>query len=129
MINPGHLLVWVDGSLVDEHEARISPFDHGLLTGDGVFETLRVYRAEPYCWRRHYERLARSALLRVGVGAPVRLHPLLDGAQELALPVGELDAGAVGDPLGLAERAQGRALGGLALVGRLALQRPPMALR
>jgi len=61
VINPGHLLVWVDGSLVDEHEARISPFDHGLLTGDGVFETLRVYRAEPYCWRRHYERLARSA--------------------------------------------------------------------
>ena len=61
MINPGRLVVWVDGSLVDEHEARISPFDHGLLTGDGVFETLRVYRGEPYCWRRHYERLARSA--------------------------------------------------------------------
>ena len=61
MINPGRLVVWVDGSLVGEHEARISPFDHGLLTGDGVFETLRVYRGEPYCWTRHYERLARSA--------------------------------------------------------------------
>ena len=61
MINPGHLVVWVDGALVAEHEARISPFDHGLLTGDGVFETLRVYRGEPYCWTRHYERLARSA--------------------------------------------------------------------
>lgn len=61
MINPGRLVVWVDGTLVAEHEARISPFDHGLLTGDGVFETLRVYRGEPYCWRRHYERLARSA--------------------------------------------------------------------
>jgi branched-chain amino acid aminotransferase len=61
VINPGHLVVWVDGALFDEHEARISPFDHGLLTGDGVFETLRVYRGEPYCWRRHYERLARSA--------------------------------------------------------------------
>jgi branched-chain amino acid aminotransferase len=61
VINPGRLVVWVNGSLVDEQEARISPFDHGLLTGDGVFETLRVYRGEPYCWRRHYERLARSA--------------------------------------------------------------------
>jgi branched-chain amino acid aminotransferase len=61
VINPGRLVVWVDGSLVDEHEARVSPFDHGLMTGDGVFETLRVYRGEPYCWRRHYERLARSA--------------------------------------------------------------------
>jgi branched-chain amino acid aminotransferase len=61
VISPGQLVVWVDGALVEEHEARISPFDHGLLTGDGVFETLRVYRGEPYCWRRHYERLARSA--------------------------------------------------------------------
>lgn len=60
-MNPGGLVVWVDGALVEEHEARISPFDHGLLTGDGVFETLRIYRGEPYCWRRHYERLARSA--------------------------------------------------------------------
>jgi branched-chain amino acid aminotransferase len=61
VINPGRLVVWVDGALAGEHEARISPFDHGLMTGDGVFETLRVYRGEPYCWRRHYERLARSA--------------------------------------------------------------------
>jgi branched-chain amino acid aminotransferase len=61
VISPGRLVVWVDGALVEEHEARVSPFDHGLLTGDGVFETLRVYRGEPYCWRRHYERLGRSA--------------------------------------------------------------------
>ena len=74
MINPGRLVVWVDGALVDEHEARISPFDHGLLTGDGVFETLRVYRGEPYCWRRHYERLARSAS---GMGLAIPPSPAL----------------------------------------------------
>jgi branched-chain amino acid aminotransferase len=74
VINPGRLLVWVDGALVDEHEARISPFDHGLLTGDGVFETLRVYRGEPYCWRRHYERLARSAS---GMGLAIPPSPAL----------------------------------------------------
>jgi branched-chain amino acid aminotransferase len=34
--------LWVDGALVDEAAARVSPMDHGLLTGDGVFETLRV---------------------------------------------------------------------------------------
>ena len=39
----------------------ISPFDHGLLVGDGVFETLRVYDGVPFAWRRHLERLARSA--------------------------------------------------------------------
>ena len=74
MINPGTLVVWVDGALVPEHEARISPFDHGLLTGDGVFETLRVYRGEPYCWRRHYERLARSAS---GMGLAIPPGPAL----------------------------------------------------
>jgi len=71
---PGPLVVWVDGALVPEHEARISPFDHGLLTGDGVFETLRVYRGEPYCWRRHYERLARSAS---GMGLAIPPGPAL----------------------------------------------------
>ncbi len=74
VINPGHLLVWVDGALVEEHEARISPFDHGLLTGDGVFETLRVYRGQPYCWRRHYERLTRSAS---GMGLAIPPGPAL----------------------------------------------------
>jgi branched-chain amino acid aminotransferase len=34
--------LWVDGALVDEAAARVSPMDHGLLTGDGVFETLRA---------------------------------------------------------------------------------------
>jgi ADP-heptose:LPS heptosyltransferase len=61
VISPGALIVWVDGALVEEHRARISPFDHGLLTGDGIFETLRIYRGQPFSWRRHYERLARSA--------------------------------------------------------------------
>ena len=39
----------------------MSPFDHGLLVGDGVFETLRVYGGVPFAWRRHVERLEHSA--------------------------------------------------------------------
>ena len=54
------MIVWVDGSLVEADEARISPFDHGLLTGDGVFETLVVYDGTPFAARRHLERLAAS---------------------------------------------------------------------
>ena len=53
--------LWVDGALVDETSARVSPMDHGLLTGDGVFETLRVYGGVPFAWDRHLDRLARSA--------------------------------------------------------------------
>ena len=48
--------------------ARISPFDHGLLVGDGVFETIRVYGGEPFAWTRHLDRLAHSAS---GLGLPV----------------------------------------------------------
>jgi branched-chain amino acid aminotransferase len=55
------VIVWVDGALVEEGEARISPFDHGIMTGDGVFETLRVYGGRPFAWTRHLERLSRSA--------------------------------------------------------------------
>ena len=32
--------VYVNGSLVDEDAATISVFDHGLVVGDGVFETI-----------------------------------------------------------------------------------------
>jgi branched-chain amino acid aminotransferase len=53
--------VWVDGALVDAADARVSPFDHGLLVGDGVFETLRVYGRKPFAWRRHLDRLEYSA--------------------------------------------------------------------
>jgi branched-chain amino acid aminotransferase len=52
--------LWIDGALVAADEARVSPFDHGLLTGDGVFETLIVYRGVPFAARRHLERLAVS---------------------------------------------------------------------
>ncbi len=53
--------VWLDGALVDESQALVSAFDHALLTGDGVFETLRVYRGVPFASGRHLERLAASA--------------------------------------------------------------------
>ena len=54
-------VVWIDGHLIPAEEARVSPFDHALLTGDGVFETMRVYRGEPFALTRHLDRLARSA--------------------------------------------------------------------
>ena len=59
---PTGRIVWLDGRLLDELEARISPFDHGLLTGDGIFETLRVYApGVAFAASRHLDRLARSA--------------------------------------------------------------------
>jgi branched-chain amino acid aminotransferase len=60
-IAAGAGVVWIDGALADAALARVSPFDHGLLTGDGVFETLRVTQGTPFALRRHLDRLARSA--------------------------------------------------------------------
>ena len=63
--------VWVDGDLVEAAEARVSPFDHGLLVGDGVFETVRVYGGQPFAWTRHLDRLAHSAA-GLGLAVPDR---------------------------------------------------------
>jgi branched-chain amino acid aminotransferase len=69
--------VWLDGRLVPASEARVSAFDHGITVGDGVFETLRVYRGVPFALRRHLDRLARSA---TGLGLPVPDRALLERA-------------------------------------------------
>ncbi len=53
--------VSLNGAIVAESQARISPFDHGLTVGDGVFETLRTFGGKVFAWRRHYQRLKRSA--------------------------------------------------------------------
>jgi branched-chain amino acid aminotransferase len=53
--------VWINGTLVPDDEARISVFDHGLVTGDGVFETIKVAHGVPFALSRHLARLARSA--------------------------------------------------------------------
>jgi branched-chain amino acid aminotransferase len=54
-------MIWLNGELIDASQALISPFDHGLLTGDGVFETLKAYGGEPFAQTRHYWRLVHSA--------------------------------------------------------------------
>ncbi|HLF99228.1 MAG TPA: aminotransferase class IV [Acidimicrobiia bacterium] len=54
-------MVSINGSLVDAADSGISPFDHGFIVGDGVFETLTTVRGVPFAWTRHYERLTRSA--------------------------------------------------------------------
>ena len=53
--------VWVNGALLDAHEATVSIFDHGLTVGDGVFETLKAVDGRPFATRRHLDRLRRSA--------------------------------------------------------------------
>ena len=69
--------VWIDGSICEEDAARVSPFDHGLLTGDGVFETVRAYNSKPFGLDLHLQRLEASA---GGLGLEVPSFDLLRGA-------------------------------------------------
>ncbi|MFC1762018.1 branched-chain-amino-acid transaminase [Planctomycetota bacterium] len=55
------LRIWLGESLVDETEAKISVFDHGLLYGDGVFEGIRVYGDNIFGLEAHIDRLYESA--------------------------------------------------------------------
>jgi len=54
-------MISMNGSLVPEHEARVSVFDHGLLYGDGVFEGLRAYSGRVFRLEEHLRRLWASA--------------------------------------------------------------------
>lgn len=53
--------VFVGDRIVDEADARISVFDHGLLYGDGVFEGIRVYGGKVFLHEEHLVRLYESA--------------------------------------------------------------------
>jgi branched-chain amino acid aminotransferase len=81
---------WVDGQVVPAEEARVSAFDHALLTGDGVFETLRVHRRNPFAATRHLERLRRSAE-GMGLGCPA--SEVLRRAMDEVVAAGNLDEG------------------------------------
>ena len=83
-------VVWIDGQVLPVEQARVSPLDHGLLTGDGVFETLRVYGGVPFAIRRHLDRLARSA---TGIGLPLPPSEVLRTAMRTVISENDLDAG------------------------------------
>jgi branched-chain amino acid aminotransferase len=75
-------LVWIDGNLVDGDTAAVSPFDHGITVGDGVFETLEVTDGRPFAMRRHLARLRRSAA-GLGLEVPDADERLRDAAAQV----------------------------------------------
>lgn len=61
--------VYLNGSFVDADAATVSAFDHGVTTGDGVFESVVVRAGAPFYLDRHLERLCRSAAV-LGLRCP-----------------------------------------------------------
>ena len=66
--------IWLNGELLEPERAVVSVFDHGMLVGDGVFETVKATGGEPFALTRHLRRLARSA---AGLGLPEPDHDVL----------------------------------------------------
>jgi branched-chain amino acid aminotransferase len=55
------VLVFLNGQFVPEERAVVSVFDRSFLYGDGLFETMRVFRGKPFRWQQHWERLHGGA--------------------------------------------------------------------
>ena len=63
--------VYVNGTLYDKEDAKISVYDHGFLYGDGVFEGIRSYGSKVFRLTEHLDRLwdsAKAIWLEIPVG-------------------------------------------------------------
>ena len=75
------LKVWLDGRLVEQADARISVYDHGLLYGDGVFEGVRCYHGSIFECEAHLDRLWASARA-IRLNIPITREQLRAAMQE-----------------------------------------------
>jgi branched-chain amino acid aminotransferase len=92
--------VYINGTLYDRDDAKVSVFDHGLLYGDGVFEGIRLYNGRIFKCEEHLARLERSARcimldmpwsrdeIRNAMVATVRANELRDGYIRLVVTRG-----------------------------------------
>ena len=94
------LLIYLDGEIVPQSQAKISVFDHGLLYGDGIFEGIRFYNGRVFRLDQHIRRLfdsAKSILLTIPMTpeeviaatvATVKANGLRDGYIRLVITRG-----------------------------------------
>lgn len=52
-----HPFAWRNGQLVATPELQLSPLHAGLLSGWGLFSTLRIYQGVPFALEEHWQRL------------------------------------------------------------------------
>ncbi len=73
--------VFLNGQLVDEKDAVVSVFDHGLLYGDGVFEGTRIYDGNISFLEDHIDRLIDSAKV-IALDVGMSKQELIDATVE-----------------------------------------------
>lgn len=75
-------LVWLNGTLLDESEARILITDRGFTLADGVFETILAIGSEPLWLHDHLQRLWSGAD-QIGIVLPMKMETLESAISEL----------------------------------------------
>jgi branched-chain amino acid aminotransferase len=75
------LKIYLNDRLVDEADAKVSVFDHGLLYGDGVFEGIRVYSGKVFLHDEHLNRLYESATA-IRLAIPMALPALKQAVEQ-----------------------------------------------
>ena len=73
-------VIWINGSLQSPEQARCSCLDRGLLYGDGLFETMRVYDGTVFRLDAHLQRLARGAQI-LSIRLPLSHQELCQAVQ------------------------------------------------
>jgi branched-chain amino acid aminotransferase len=56
-----HRFVFHNGALLPIEEVRLSPGQAGLMSGWGLFTTIRVIEGIPFAFERHWQRLSRDS--------------------------------------------------------------------
>ncbi len=81
--------IFLNGTFVEEEDAKVSVFDHGLLYGDGVFEGIRSYKRRVFRLGKHIDRLYAGAKA-IGLVIPIDQEDLEKKVTE-TLKVNDLD--------------------------------------
>ncbi len=74
------LRVWINGSFVDDLEAKTSVFDAGFQHGVGLFETLSARNGRVFRAQNHMERIAESAAM-LRLTEKLQINPLVEALQ------------------------------------------------
>jgi len=85
------MLIWHNGRVVEEPEARVSALDAGLQHGVGLFETMQARNGRVFRLVDHLERLAGSAA-ELGLADPLRVEPLAEAVAEVMTRWGKPEA-------------------------------------
>lgn len=75
-------VVWLNGSLVDQNEARVLVADRGFTLADGIFETIKAVGTAPFWLSDHFERLKAGAAA-IGLTIPFSESRICDAVDRL----------------------------------------------